>query len=119
MGEAGSLGENPRVEGPKVMEADRGGRAYERVGDEGVVGTRESGCCRIRRRPDIPSPRSCSAEMGDLVALSREVPASNDTRSLPSPGSFFPADSRSPVLRFLGNLSISGGSSGLSSLETI
>jgi hypothetical protein len=35
--------------------------------DDGNAGARAGGCCRIRRRPDAPSPCSCSVMTGDLV----------------------------------------------------
>ena len=45
-------------------------------------------------------------------------PASKETRSFPSSAGLLTPESRSPVLLFLGSLSISKASSDLSSLET-
>jgi len=84
-----------------------------------VVGARGGGCWRIRSKPDIPSPRSCSAELGDLRPGLWPIPASKETRSLPSLRFFVPIESRSPVLLFFGNLRLFNSCSGLSSFETI
>ena len=85
------------------MEEDRTGRLYGVEGEEGIVGaresTREAGSCRIRRRPDIPSPCSCSETIGDLAPTE---PASKDTRIFPSSVVFLALASKSPVLLFLG-----------------
>lgn len=35
--------------------------------EEGKLGTRGGGCCRMRRRPDAPRPCSCSVMTGDLI----------------------------------------------------
>ena len=53
----------------RVIEADRGptDALREEDSDEGMVGARGGGCCRIRLRPDAPSPCSCSVMTGDLV----------------------------------------------------
>lgn len=52
----------------KVMELDRGPTEGFREDDseEGMVGTRDGGCCRMRLSPDAPRPCSCSVMMGDL-----------------------------------------------------
>ena len=52
-----------------VIEADRGPTEAlrEEDSDEGIVGARGGGCCRIRLRPDAPSPWSCSVMTGDLI----------------------------------------------------
>ena len=54
----------------RVIELDRGPTDVLREEDpeEGNVGARGGGCCRIRRRPDAPSPCSCSVTTGDLIA---------------------------------------------------
>ena len=51
-----------------VIEAVRGPTDGLREEDpeEGNVGARGGGCCRIRRRPEAPSPCSCSVMTGDL-----------------------------------------------------
>lgn len=53
-----------------VIEVDRDipteGLLDTGVEDEGRVGARMGGCCRIRRRPDMPRPWSWSVTMGDL-----------------------------------------------------
>ena len=88
-------------------------------GDEGCDGAREAGCWRIRRSPDIPSPRSCSDMMGDFgVGSPIGDPASKETRSFPSSVGLLAPKSRSPVLLFFGSLSMSSASSVLSSCET-
>ena len=52
----------------RVIEPVRGPMEGLREDDpeEGNVGARGGGCCRIRRRPDAPSPCSCSVMTGDL-----------------------------------------------------
>ena len=52
----------------EVMELERGPSEGSREEDseEGIVGTREGGCCRIRLSPDAPRPCSCSVIIGDL-----------------------------------------------------
>jgi hypothetical protein len=51
-----------------VIELDRGptDAFREEESEEGRVGARTGGCCRIRRRPEAPSPCSCSVKTGDL-----------------------------------------------------
>ena len=57
--------------------------------------------------------------MGDLAGGSPKAdPASKETRSFPSSVRLRPPERRSPVLLFLGSLSIAKASSDLSSLET-
>ena len=57
--------------------------------------------------------------MGDLAGGSAMTdPASKETRSFPSSAGLLTPESRSPVLLFLGSLSVSKASSDLSSLET-
>lgn len=53
----------------RVIEPDRGPTEGLREEDpeEGNVGARGGGCCRIRRRPDAPRPCSCSVMTGDLI----------------------------------------------------
>jgi len=100
---------------PRVIEEDRGGNAYEAVGEDGCEGAREGGCCRIRRRPDIPSPCSCPEKLGDMTA----EPVSKLTRGFPSSDTTLSPASRFPVLLFFGSLIWSGACSGFSSLDTI
>ena len=52
----------------RVIEPDRGPIDAFREDDseEGSVGARLRGSCRIRRNPEAPSPCSCSVMMGDL-----------------------------------------------------
>lgn len=52
----------------RVMEPERGPRdgLREDEPEEGKVGARGGGCCRMRRKPDAPSPWSCSVMTGDL-----------------------------------------------------
>lgn len=108
---------NPRVDEPSVIEEDLGGNIYVSVGDAGAVGALLGGCWRIRRSPDIPNPRSCSVEIGDLSGSSWAIPASKETCSFPSSCVCFP--SKSPALRFFGSLRTSNCSCVLSSFETI
>lgn len=119
VGDDGPVGVKPRLDRPSVIDEDLGGSEKDCVGDDGMVGALNGGCCRIRRKPDIPSPPSYSAAMGDLRSGLFPIPASKETRSLPSPVLFFPIASRSPVLRCFGSLSSSEVSSGFSSFETI
>jgi hypothetical protein len=53
----------------RLIEPDRGPTEgfREEDSEEGMVGTLRGGCCRIRRRPDVPSPCSCSVMTGDLM----------------------------------------------------
>lgn len=53
----------------RVIEPDLGPTEGLREDDpeEGNVGARGGGCCRIRRRPDAPRPCSCSVMTGDLA----------------------------------------------------
>lgn len=53
----------------RVMEPDRGPTdgLRDEEPEEGNVGARGGGCCRMRRRPDAPNPCSCSVMTGDLV----------------------------------------------------
>jgi hypothetical protein len=39
----------------------------EEDSEEGRVGARRGGCCRIRLSPEAPSPCSCSVMIGDLI----------------------------------------------------
>ena len=52
----------------RVMEPDLGptDAFREEDSEEGTVGARRGGCCRIRLRPEAPRPCSCSVMMGDL-----------------------------------------------------
>ena len=93
-----------------VIEEDLEGGNDDSEGD-GYVGVRDGGCCRIRRRPDTPSPCSCSGMRGDLCIESRSMddPASMEKRiRVPSAGLMASAK-RFPVLRFLGRERTSGG----------
>lgn len=121
VGEAGPLRVNPWVDKPNVMEDDLGGNAYELEGDAGCDGARDGGCWRIRRKPDIPSPCSCSGSIVVLVAGSNPVEelVSKETRSFPSSTGFLVFARRSPVLRFFGSLRTLGSDSNLSSCETL
>ena len=53
----------------RVIEPDRGptDAFREEDSEEGRVGARRGGCCRIRRKPEAPSPCSCSVMTGDLI----------------------------------------------------
>lgn len=71
VGEEGPEGiatEAARLGKGRVMELDRApvDGALEELSEIGRVGARGS-CCRIRLRPEAPSPCSCSVTMGDLV----------------------------------------------------
>ena len=120
-GEAGPLRVSPWVDKPSVMEDDLGGNAYEVEGDAGCDGARDGGCWRIRRRPDIPSPCSCSGSIGVLTAESKPVAelVSKETRSFPSSIDFLVFARRSPVLRFFGSLRNLGSAPTLSSCEIL
>ena len=87
---------------PNVIDDDLGGSAYGVVGEDGWVGARDGGFCRIRRRPEIPRPCSCSCTTGDLT------PASKETRVCSFSGIFPKFESKSPVLRFFGILRAGG-----------
>ena len=52
----------------RFIEPDRGPTDVFRDddSDEGIVGARGGGSCRIRRRPDAPRPCSCSVMTEDL-----------------------------------------------------
>ena len=103
------------------MEDDLGGNAYELEGDAGCDGARDGGCWRMRRKPDIPSPCSCSGSIGVLVAGSKTVDefVSKETLSFRSSTGFLVFARRSPVLRFFGSLRTLGSDSNLSSCETL
>ena len=120
VGEAGPLRVNPWLDKPNVIEDDLGGNAYEAEGEAGCEGARDGGCWRIRRRPDIPSPWSCSGSI-EVLAESKAVfeLVSKETRSFPSSIDVLVFAKRSPVLRFFGSLSTSGSGSNLSSCETL
>lgn len=52
------------------IDVDRGSPAdglREDTALEGMVGVRGVGCWRMRRKPEIPSPWSCSVMIGDLL----------------------------------------------------
>lgn len=121
VGEAGPFRVNPWADKPNVMEDDLGGNAYELEGDAGCDGARDGGCWRMRRKPDIPSPGSCSGSIGVLGAGSKPVDelVSKETRSFPSSIGFLVFTRRSPVLRFFGSLRTLGSDSNLSSCETL
>ena len=62
--------EAPREFGKlSVIDPDRGptDAFLEDDSEEGTVGARRGGCCRIRLKPDAPSPCSCSVMTGDLI----------------------------------------------------
>lgn len=46
---------------------------------EGMVGLRGDGFCRMRRRPEIPSPWSCSAIM-EVDRLARHFPSQSSAK---------------------------------------
>lgn len=52
----------------RVIDPDRGPTEgfLEDDSEEGIVGTRDGGCCRIRLSPEAPRPCSCSVMIGDL-----------------------------------------------------
>jgi hypothetical protein len=52
----------------RVIDPDRGPIEgfLEDDSEEGIVGTRDGGCCRIRLSPEAPRPCSCSVMIGDL-----------------------------------------------------
>lgn len=54
----------------RVIELDRGviDAFREDDSEEGMVGAL-GGCCRMRRRPEAPSPCSCSVMTGDLMIV--------------------------------------------------
>ena len=120
VGEAGPLRVNPWLDKPNVIEDDRGGNAYEAEGEAGCEGARDGGCWRIRRRPDIPSPCSCSGSI-EVLAESKPVVefVSKETRNFPSSIDVLVFARRSPVLRFFGSLRTSGSGPNLSSCETL
>lgn len=121
VGEAGPLRVNPWLDKPNVIDEDLGGNAYEAEGEAGCDGARDWGCWRIRRRPDIPSPCSCSGSIGVLIGMSKPVVelVSKATRSFPSSINFPVFARRSPVLRFFGSLRTLGSGPELSSCETL
>jgi hypothetical protein len=53
----------------RFIEFERGATdpARDELVEGGRVGVRGGGCCRIRRRPDVPRPCSCSVITGDLT----------------------------------------------------
>lgn len=53
----------------RVIESERGptDAFREEDSDDGSVGARARGNCRILRRPEAPSPCSCSVMIGDLI----------------------------------------------------
>ena len=97
----------------RVIEDDLEGTENDDSGEDGNVGFRAGGCCRMRRRPDAPSPCSCSGMIGDLAiaSCSLDVPASNENRILAPSPTFGALASKFPVLRFLGRESMSVGDS--------
>ena len=120
VGEAGPLRVNPWLDKPNVIEDDLGGNAYEAEGEAGCEGARDGGCWRIRRRPEIPSPCSCSGSIEVLAGSKLVVElVSKETRSFPSSIDVLVFAKRSPVLRFFGSLSASGSGPNLSSCETL
>lgn len=110
------------VERPNVIEEARGGIEKEAFGEEECEGapegalegtreeTREGGSCRIRRKPDAPNPRSCSATIEDMAAGSFSFfvdPASKEKRIRAFSVVLPACASRFPVLRFFGILRMS------------
>lgn len=89
-----------------VIEAVRGPTDGLREEDpeEGNVGARGGGCCRIRRRPEAPSPCSCSVMTGDLdmVSYSAVVRPASEKRIRAFSKLFGAFANRFPVLRFFG-----------------
>ena len=113
-GDEGPPEVNVREEGRlRVIEDDLEGIENDDSGEDGNVGVRAGGCCRIRRRPDTPKPCSCSGMIGDLAIASYSLdgPASNENRILVPSAAFGTPASRFPVLRFLGRDSVSVGDS--------
>ena len=53
----------------RVIEPERGptDAFREEDSEDGSVGARVGGSCRILRRPEAPSPCSCSVMIGDLI----------------------------------------------------
>ena len=86
VGEDGPGARDPERELGKdeVMELDRGPTEWfrEETSEEGVVGTREGGCCRIRLSPDAPRPCSCSVMIGDLREEHNQLSASCHMQSI-------------------------------------
>lgn len=89
-----------------VIGGDLDGEAKDSSGDEGCVGFRQGGCCRIRRRPETPRPCSCSGITGDRTSPPFSVPdpASKENRIFRlSESALAASDRRFPVLRFFGS----------------
>lgn len=91
----------------RVIELDRAltEAALEEFSEEGRVGALGS-CCRIRLKPEAPSPCSCSVTMGDLaldiVSNSAASPSSKENRILALSTPAEVCARRFPVLLFFG-----------------
>jgi len=84
----------------------------EASGDEERVWGRD-GCWRIRRKPEIPRPCSCSGITGDIAIVSPRScsmldPASIENRILVFSAGLQVFAMRFPVLRFFGSMSSAG-----------
>lgn len=100
-------------ENMRVIELDRGPIDALRLEDseEGIVGARSGGCCRMRLRPEAPRPCSCSVMTGDLDIVSYSAaanPASKENRILALSVPLGACARRLPVLRFLGRSKSAG-----------
>lgn len=88
-----------------VIDEARGGSENEALGEEGCEGSLEGGSCRMRRRPDAPSPTSWSEATGDMIAGSFSFlvdPASKEKRIRAFSGLLLELASRFPVLLVFG-----------------
>lgn len=88
-----------------------GVKSHEVSDEEGSVGARDKGSCRIRRNPEDPSPCSCSGISGALAIPSYSIidPASNEKRILDVSAALADCPKRLPVLLFLGSETLSAG----------
>lgn len=66
------------------------GSIEEFSGDDGIVDVLEGPPCRIRRKPEVPSPCSCSGKIGDLATPSSSIDLapSMENRILPAAWAF-------------------------------
>lgn len=98
----------------RVIELDRGviDAFREDDSEEGMVGAL-GGCCRMRRRPEAPSPCSCSVMTGDLDIVSYSAAANPASKEKRIRAFSVPACAKFGVLRFLGIESCAGPGDGL------
>lgn len=98
----------------RVIELDRGVMDVFREDDseEGRVGAL-GGCCRIRRKPEAPSPCSCSVMTGDLDIVSYSAAANPASKENRIRAFSVPACAKFGVLLFLGIASCVGAGDGL------